>query len=142
MTWRPDATPIPGDYVKPYPDTSWVAVEVQDCHEIMMANLTYRTYGRAGRHLHIIILNIIILRTATTPALSAAAAAAATTDAAAAGTATAATIVVVVAAATTNAFEKRKLLLYVAINNGDAQPLCLPLWLYALVVADITRTLK
>ena len=39
-------------------------------------------------------------------------------------------------------FWKHKPLLYVAINNGDAQQICLPHWLYALVVADITWTLK
>ena len=34
------------------------------------------------------------------------------------------------------------MLLYVAINNGDVQQLCLPHSLYAMVVAYITWTLK
>ena len=30
------------DYVQPYADTSWVAVEVQGYHEMIMKNLTLR----------------------------------------------------------------------------------------------------
>ena len=32
----------PPNYVQPYADTSWIAVEVQGCHEMMMKNLTLR----------------------------------------------------------------------------------------------------
>ena len=42
LTWRPHPTPAPPDYVQPYADTSWVAVEVQGCHEMMIKNPTLR----------------------------------------------------------------------------------------------------